>query len=498
MYLLGFDIGSSSVKVSLVQEETGKCIGNAFAPKKEMEIIALQSGWAEQKPETWWENLKLATSEVLSIANIKADEIKAIGISYQMHGLVLVDKDKNLLRSSIIWCDSRAVEIGNKAFQEIGHERCFERLLNSPGNFTASKLKWVKENEPAIYDKIYKMMLPGDYIAMKLTGNINTTSTGLSECILWDFIDNQPAKLLLNYYGISKEIIPDLVPVFSNQGNLSREAAQTLGLSEKTIVAYRSGDQPNNALSLNVFNPGEVAATAGTSGVVYGVADKVSYDPLSRINSFAHINHTKEHNRLGILLCINGTGILNSWIKNKMLASDQSLTYPDMNTLAAKAPIGSKGLVMLPFGNGAERVLENKNIGAHINGIDFNNHSLSHFLRAAQEGIVFALNYGLEVMKEVGVKTDKIRAGEANMFLSPIFNNAFASLTGAVVELYNTDGAQGAARGAGFGAGTYKNIHEAFTGLKAVRTIEPVVEKQEQYREAYQKWRDVLMEKIPN
>ena len=201
MYLLGFDIGSSSVKVSLVQEETGKCIGNAFAPKKEMEIIALQSGWAEQKPETWWENLKLATSEVLSIANIKADEIKAIGISYQMHGLVLVDKDKNLLRSSIIWCDSRAVEIGNKAFQEIGHERCFERLLNSPGNFTASKLKWVKENEPAIYDKIYKMMLPGDYIAMKLTGNINTTSTGLSECILWDFIDNQPAKLLLNYYG---------------------------------------------------------------------------------------------------------------------------------------------------------------------------------------------------------------------------------------------------------------------------------------------------------
>jgi len=496
MYLLGFDIGSSSVKVALLDAATGKSPASSFYPKKEMEMISIKSGWAEQAPEQWWENLKLATAEVLQQSKVNPADIKAIGISYQMHGLVLVDKNKNVLRPSIIWCDSRAVEIGEKAFTEIGEKKCLEYLLNSPGNFTASKLRWVKENEPALYEKIDKMMLPGDYIAMRLTGNINTTNTGLSEGILWDFKDNNPAEIVLNYYGISKELIPDLVPVFSNQGNLSAEAAKELGLTTSTVVAYRGGDQPNNALSLNVLNPGEVAATAGTSGVVYGVTDKVSYDSQSRINSFAHVNHTKEVNRLGVLLCINGTGILNSWIKNKLLEGDKTLTYSSMNDIAQKAPVGSDGLSILPFGNGAERVLENKNIGAQISGLNFNNHNLSHIVRAAQEGIVFALHYGLEVMKATGVKPEKIRAGEANMFLSPIFSNAFATLTGAVVELYNTDGAQGAARGAGFGVGIYKNLKEAFLGLAAVKIIEPDKKMQSQYEEAYQKWLRVLNEKL--
>ncbi len=496
MYLLGVDIGSSSVKVSLLEAETGKCLSSAFTPKKEMEMISVKSGWAEQNPETWWENLKLALAEVVSDSKVNTEQIKAIGISYQMHGLVLIDKNQEVIRPSIIWCDSRAVEIGNKAFLEIGKEHCFERVLNSPGNFTASKLKWVKENEPSTYEKIYKMMLPGDYIAMKLTGLITTTNTGLSEGILWDFKENKIATLILDHYGISKELIPTLVPVFSNQGNLTKEVAAELGLSAKTIVSYRGGDQPNNALSLNVLNPGEVAATAGTSGVIYGVTDKVSYDSASRVNSFAHINHTKEENRLGVLLCINGTGILTSWMKNKLLEGDKTLTYPAMNELASKAPIGSAGIVVLPFGNGAERVLGNKNIGAHITGLDFNNHSLSHILRAAQEGIVFSMFYGLEIMKEMGVNPTKIRAGEANMFLSPVFSNAFANITGAIVELYNTDGAQGAARGAGFGAGIYTSLKEAFEGLKAVRTIEPDKIKQQEYQDAYQKWLTVLKEKI--
>ena len=369
-------------------------------------------------------------------------------------------------------------------------------MLNSPGNFTASKLKWVKDNEPSIYEKIDKMMLPGDYIAMKLTGQITTTNTGLSEGMLWDFKENKPAEILLTHYGISKDLLPSLVPVFSNQGKLTKEAATELGLSEKTIVSYRAGDQPNNALSLNVLNPGEVAATAGTSGVVYGVPDKVGYDPASRVNNFAHVNHTNTENRLGVLLCINGTGILTSWIKNKLLEGDKTLSYVGMNDLASKAPIGSKGLVVLPFGNGAERVLGNKNIGAHISGLDFNTHSLPHMLRAAQEGIVFSLVYGLEVMKEIGVKPTKIRAGEANMFLSPIFSTAFASTTGAVVELYNTDGAQGAARGAGVGAGVYNSLTEAFVGLKSVRTIEPDNVKQNEYQDAYQKWLAVLKAKL--
>ncbi len=461
-------------------------------------MLSLQSGWAEQNPEAWWENLKIATSEALSTSGVKPDSIKAIGISYQMHGLVIVDKNQKVLRPSIIWCDSRSVEIGNKAFAAIGKEKALQHLLNSPGNFTASKLKWVQENEPTIYAQIDKMMLPGDYIAMKLTGHINTTNTGLSEGILWDFKENSTAKIVLSEYGISEKLIPDLVPVFSNQGSLTKEAAKALGLSETTVVSYRAGDQPNNALSLNVLNPGEVAATAGTSGVIYGVTDKIQYDPLSRVNSFAHVNHTKEQNRLGVLLCINGTGILNNWIKNKLLEGVTNLSYPGLNDIAAKAPVGSDGLVVLPFGNGAERVLENKNPGAQISGLNFNNHSLPHFVRAAQEGIVFALHYGLEIMKEMGVKPDKVRAGEANMFLSPVFSGAFASVTGAVVELYNTDGSQGAARGAGYGAGIYATLTEAFSGLKAVNVIEPDRSKQTQYKDAYEKWLSALQSNINN
>jgi xylulokinase len=492
MYLLGFDIGSSSVKVSLMDAEKGQCLHTAFAPKQEMEMIAQKPGWAEQAPEQWWENLKLALREVMAVSGVAKEQIRAIGISYQMHGLVVVDAARRVLRPAIIWCDSRAVEIGKKAFEEIGEAQCLHRLLNSPGNFTASKLKWVRDNEPALYAQIDKIMLPGDYIAMKLTGEVSTTSSGLSEGILWDFQDNAPARLLLDYYGIDPQLLPALVPVFSNQGKLTPQAADELGLSTHTIVAYRAGDQPNNALSLNVLRPGEVAATAGTSGVIYGVTDKISYDPRSRVNSFVHVNHTTEAPRLGVLLCINGTGILNSWVKNKLLTGGSIASYNAMNRLAAATAIGADGLSVLPFGNGAERVLENRQIGAHFSGLDFNRHTQGHILRAAQEGIVYALNYGLNVMREAGVQPHTIRAGAANMFLSPVFGEAFAAVTGATVELYNTDGAQGAARGAGYGAGLYKSLEEAFAGLRAVQTIEPDTQKTTQYQHAYALWQEQL------
>ena len=374
MYLLGYDVGSSSVKASLIDAETGRSVASAFHPKKEMKIDAPKAGWAEQDPEQWWANLILATNDVLQSAEIDSSSIKAIGIAYQMHGLVLVDKDHNLLRSSIIWCDSRAVSHGDHAMNSIGKEQCLSHLLNSPGNFTASKLSWVIMNEPEIYEKAYKFMLPGDYIAMKLTGEINTTISGLSEGILWDFKENSLANFLMDYYGIHQHLIPDIIPTFSEQGHLSASAADELGLVPGIQIAYRAGDQPNNAFSLNVLNPGEIAATAGTSGVVYGVSDEVTYDHLSRVNTFAHVNHSPEMNRLGVLLCINGSGIQYSWIKQHL--AQREMNYPALNDLAMEAPIGSEGLLMLPFGNGAERMLGNRNVGATIKNINF---KVAHF-----------------------------------------------------------------------------------------------------------------------
>ncbi len=489
MYLLGYDIGSSSVKASLVDAQSGKCVASAFYPKTEAPIIAKEHGWAEQDPAMWMGNLRLATEDILhQKSEINARDIKAIGISYQMHGLVCVDRDMNVLRPSIIWCDSRAVPYGDGALAALGKDYCLSHLLNSPGNFTAAKLAWVKENEPQLYKRIWKIMLPGDYIAMRLTGNVCTTVSGLSEGIFWDFQKNQPSQELLDYFGFDASVLAPVKPTFGIQGVLTRQAAEALGLQEGTPVTYRAGDQPNNALSLNVFNPGEIASTAGTSGVVYGVIGQVSYDPLSRVNSFAHVNHTAEDPRLGVLLCINGTGILNSWMRRNVVP--EGVSYVQMNELAAQVPIGSEGVSILPFGNGAERMLQNKDTGCSLHGVHFNRHDRRHLLRAAQEGIVFSFQYGIEIMEQMGLKVDKIHAGQANMFQSKIFRETLSGVSGAIIELYDTDGSVGAAKGAGLGAGIYKNTQEAFSSLERLSVITP--ENQSEYREAYEKWKSYL------
>lgn len=501
VFLLGFDIGSSSVKASLVNAKTGEVLASDFFPKKEMEIKAVKAGWAEQSPGVWWANLKEATKSVLAEAKVNPAEISAIGISYQMHGLVLVDENLNAIRDAIIWCDSRSVPYGEKAFNEIGGGKCLSHLLNSPGNFTLSKLAWVKENEPENFAKTKYYMLPGDYIAMRMTGKPCTTASGLSEGIAWDFQANAPAKFLFDYFGFDTNLIPEIVPTFGQQGKLTAEIARELGLAEGIPVTYRAGDQPNNALSLNVLNPGEVAATAGTSGVVYGVNGDAKYDPLSRVNSFAHVNHNiKNQNnfserplqgvgdatRIGVLLCINGTAILNTWIKNTI--APEGITYAEMNDLAADIPVGSEGVSIIPFGNGAERVLCNEEPNCSIHGVNFNRHGKAHLIRAAHEGIAFSFKYGMDIMNKMGIETKTIRAGYANLFLSPIFRETLSNITGATIELYNTDGSIGAARGAGIGAGIYKNAEEAFSTLKKVMSVIPEKENMEASIEAYNKW----------
>lgn len=489
MYLLGYDIGSSSVKAALVDASTGACVASDFFPKSEAPIKALRPGWAEQNPESWWNYLSEATASVLSASGVDSSDIKAIGISYQMHGLVLLDKERKVLRDAIIWCDSRGVPFGEKAFEDLGSEHTLSRLLNSPGNFTAAKLQWVKQNEPEIFEKTDKIMLPGDYIAMRLTGEVCTTPSGLSEMMLWDFQTDAPARFLMDYFGYSESIIPEIKATFCEQGRLTPEAAAELGLAAGTPVTYRAGDQPNNALSLNVFNPGEVASTAGTSGVVYGINGTVDYDPRSRVNNFAHVNHSADQTRIGVMTCISGTGILNSWCKRNI--APDGISYAAMNDLAAQAPVGSAGVTVLPFGNGAERVLENRQTGCSFHGINFNIHNRSHMLRAAQEGIVFSFMYGMEVMESIGMKINRIHAGHANMFLSPIFRDTLAGVSGAIIDLYDTDGAVGAAKGAGIGAGIYRDNTEAFASLVKLDEIHPASDRTP-YIDAYARWKKCL------
>lgn len=487
MLLLGIDLGTSSIKVSVIDSQTQQCLCTVQYPETETAIIAEHPGWAEQSPDTWWENVQQAIIKANSTGLYDSKSVGAIGIAYQMHGLVLVNREHKVLRNSIIWCDSRAVEIGNSAFQTIGQEKCLGNLLNSPGNFTASKLAWVKKNEPEIFEKIYKVMLPGDFIGMKLSGEINSSVSSLSEGVFWDFKRNELSKEVFNYFGFPEDIFPEIQPVFSDHGRLTSEIAARLSLKPGIPVSYKAGDQPNNALSLNVLKPGEVAANGGTSGVIYGVSDQLTFDHQSRINSFAHVNFSEEKKRIGVLLCINGTGILNRWTRDVIAPG---IAYDAMNDEASAIKVGSNGLRILPFGNGAERMLNNKNIGAHFHHIDLNIHSRAHIFRAVQEGIAFAFRYGLDIMRENGMKPALIRAGKANMFSSELFIEAFVNACGVPVELYSNEGSTGAAIGAGIGFGEF-NTENAFANLKPLRMIEP--QKSQEYEPIYQEWKELLM-----
>ncbi len=487
-YLLGYDIGSSSVKAALVDAHTGHVVASSTSPNQEMKILSPQPNWGEQHPDDWWQELIRATRRLKMESGFEGEEVLAIGIAYQMHGLVVIDKEQKVLRPAILWCDSRAVSIGQQALRDLGETYCLGELLNSPGNFTASKLKWVKDHEPAIYEKIHKIMLPGDYIALRLSGEAQTTVSGLSEGILWDFKNNQVAHQLLDYFGIDESLLAKVVPTFGLQAEVSTGAAEILGLKAGTPITYRAGDQPNNAFSLNVLKAGEVAATAGTSGVVYGITQETSSDRAGRINTFVHVNNQPESPHLGVLACVNGTGILNSWLRR--LVGD--LSYDALNHLAAQAPIGAADLLFYPFGNGAERILGNANPGANLKNLSLTTHSIEHVLRAAQEGIVFALTMGLKIMESVGASARVVRAGQANMFLSPVFREAFVNTTGATLELYNTDGAHGAARGAGVGVGVYGTFEEAFASLERVSLTEPEPKLQTSYLKAFDRWHSQL------
>ncbi len=491
MLLLGIDIGTSFIKATVVDADTQKPVAVAQCPETENPITSLQSGWAEQSAEMWWEQTLQAIQKLITSKKFDPKEIAAIGISYQMHGLVLVDKNQNVLRDSIIWCDSRAVEIGEEALHEIGEEICSSCLLNSPGNFTASKLAWVKENEPAIYEKVDKIMLPGDFIAMKLTGKITTTSSALSEGILWDFKKDNISSDVMQNFKFENSLIPDVKSLFSSHGKILPELAQQLGINENAEVTYKAGDQPNNALSLNVLRPGEVAANGGTSGVIYAVTDKLLSDKFSRVNSFVHVNHTNDEKRIGVLLCINGAAIMYSWAKK---VCGDNLSYKEMDALAEKINPGSDGLLVLPFGNGSERMLQNKMIDAHLENIDLNKHSKAHIFRAVQEGIAFAFRYGLDIMRENDLHPTIIRAGKANLFLSDVFIQSFVNATGVAVELYENDGSVGAALGAGIGKGIYRSYQDAYSNFKLLGKFEPT--EVELYDRLYQDWKKLLMARL--
>jgi xylulokinase len=491
MLFLGIDLGSSSIKLSVLDASNGTTVAAVSVPDYEMAMDAPQFGWAEQDPDQWWAYIKTGIRKLGTLHHVDLKKIAAIGIAYQMHGLVLTDASLNPVRPSIIWCDSRAAQLGTDAYTILGAENSQAMILGSPGNFTAAKLKWVKENEPEVFAKARYMMLPGDFIAAKLSGVAQTSTSGLSEAALWNFSEGRLAIEVLEAMDLSAAIIPEIVPNFGQQATISTAIASELGLNPDTKITYRAGDQPNNALSLNVLKPGEIATTAGTSAVIYSVTEKDAYDVTNRVNTFLHVNDTTLQKRNGVLLCINGSGILYQWLRKITSIGNENglISYDKLNAEAAKAAPGSKGLRFYPFGNGVERIFNNNPAFSGIQNLNFNIHQSPELVRAACEGIVFAMNYGFNIMKEIGAGGSVMRAGKANLFLSPVFREVFANTTQTTVELYNTAGADGAARGAAFGFGFYKSINEAFSSLQCLERIEPAQQLINQYNDIYQEWK---------
>ena len=489
MLLCGIDVGTSSIKVSIVDSANQKVIHSSSYPEIENTISSPEIGFAEQDPEHWWFCVKQAILVCNASNKYNPQDIVAIGISYQMHGLVVIDQDDQVLRPSIIWCDSRATQIGKNAYESIGQDFCLQHLLNSPGNFTASKLAWVKMHEPEVFDKIKYVLLPGDYISGMLCGNFTTTPSALSEGIFWDFQSKSISSELNQYFGFSSTLFPEIRTVFSEHGQISSKIAQELGLNSRVKVTYKAGDQPNNALSLGVLEPGEIATTAGTSGVVYGVSSELKFDKENRVNSFAHVNYTNELDRIGVLMCINGTGILNRWMRDNFFPFS---TYEEMNYLASKSEIGSRGLVCMPFGNGAERIFQNKNIGASFRNLDFNQHARSEIIRSAQEGIAFSMVYGIELLKNVGIYPKRLKAGMANMYLSDIFSAAIVNASQVSIDFCEGDGSFGAAIGAGIGIEIYQSPQEAVNGIKVIKSIDPQSQLSQEYVDSFAKWKESL------
>ncbi|WP_339655368.1 FGGY-family carbohydrate kinase, partial [uncultured Salegentibacter sp.] len=343
---------------------------------------------------------------------------------------------------------------------------------------------------PENFKKASIMMLPGDYIAAKLSETPQISTSGLSEAALWDFSKGKLATEVLDKMGLSEDFIPEIVPSFGDQATVSSAIANELGLDPDTKINYRAGDQPNNAFSLNALKPGDIATTAGTSAVMYAVSAENTFDPESRVNTFLHVNNTEKAKHNGVLLCINGSGILYQWLRKIIsVGREELIPYEKLNEEAAKVEPGSKGLRFYPFGNGVERIFSNKEVNSGIENLNYNIHQPAHLIRSACEGIVFAMNYGFEVMQSIGVEGKVVRAGKDNLFLSPVFREIFVNTTQTTLELYNTSGAEGAARGAAVGYGFYKEFDDAFTSLKCLERMEPDPKLSKQYQEIYQEWK---------
>lgn len=491
-YLLGIDIGTSGTKTVLFNE-MGDTIASAIG---EYPLYQPHIGWAEQEPEDWWQATVDTIKQVLDTSGVNPADIKGIGLSGQMHGMVLLNKEGNVLRSSIIWCDQRTQEECHKITEIIGKERLIEITANPAlTGFTASKVMWVKNHQPDIFEKIYKILLPKDYIRYKLTGEFATEVSDASGMQFLDVPKRTWSGEILNKLGLDYKWMPAVYESQEVSGKVTKKVAQLTGLAPGTPVVGGGGDQAAGAVGNGIVKPGVISSTIGTSGVVFAHMDEVNIDPRGRVHTFCHAVPNTWH----VMGVTQGAGLSLQWMRNNFGAAERELAefldidpYELMTKEAQKAAPGCEGLIYLPYLMG-ERT---PHLDPYAKGVFFGlsaKHGRNEMIRTVMEGVAYSLRDCLEIIKGMGVSVSEVRAsgggGKSSLWRqmqADIFNNPITTIN-------SSEGpALGAALLAGVGTEVYNSVPEACeAAIKTISVQQPIEANVNVYDKYYEVYKEL-------
>lgn len=469
-YLLGIDIGTSGTKTVLF-DEAGNTIASALG---EYPLYQPNVGWAEQDPEDWWKATFSTIKAVLGKSGVNPSDVKGVGLSGQMHGAVLLDKDNQVLRKAIIWCDQRSSAECDQITSIIGKERLIEITANPAlTGFTASKVMWVKNNEPEIFEKVKKILLPKDYIRFKLTGEFATEVSDASGMQFMDIPKRKWSSEVLDKLGIDKGLLGDVYESQEVSGKVHKAAAELTGLKEGTPVVGGAGDQAAGAVGNGIVRPGVISSTIGTSGVVFAFSENVSIDPKGRVHTFCHAVPNTWH----IMGVTQGAGLSLKWFRDNFCIEEKRTAelmgidpYVLMDQEADRVEAGCSGLIYLPYMMG-ERT---PHLDPNAKGVFFGlsaKHEKQDMLRAVMEGVVYSLKDCLEIIKEMGVDVSEVRASGGGG-KSKLWRQMQSDVFGTEITTINSSegGALGVALLAGVGTGVYSSVPEACDAIIKVKT----------------------------
>jgi xylulokinase len=481
MWFLGMDVGTGGTRAVIV-DAAGKLIAGASSEHEAFKTA--HPGWAEQNPEDWWRAAQEAIRFALAAAPEPHQPIAAIGLTGQMHGAVLLDETGQVLRPSLIWCDTRTQPQCDWLTEKIGYERLIELTCNPAlPNFTLTKLLWVKQHEPEIFAKTRHILCPKDYVRYRLTGEFAIDVQEASGTLLLDVTHRRWSREVAAAAGIPESWLPTVYESPEVCARISETASGLTGLTARTSVVAGAGDQGAGAVGMGILQPGSVSATIGTSGVVFAATASPTKDPKGRLHTFCHAVPGLWH----VMGVTQGAGLSLRWVRDTFFPSHN---YDELTAAAAKVPSGSEGLEWAPYLLGERTPHLDPEVRAAFACI-CSNHTAAHFVRAVLEGVAYSLKDTFTLFAELGIPVTAIRLGGGGA-RGPLWRKIQAGIYGQAVEVLTAEegGAFGSALMAGVGAGHWANLDQACDqAIEVAQRIEPDAADLAAYKTGYAKWR---------